>query len=275
MNKLKMIFVMAIAIFSFNSGEAQTSKQKSKTKKETTAMHYQCPMKCEGEKTYHKDGKCPVCNMQLKAIKAPPVQTASYQCPMKCEGAKTYAKAGKCPVCQMDLKILQVKKTDDVNYSPNAKADTTKKSIKAAATGKIGQAEITINYHSPGVRNRVIWGGLVPYNDVWVTGAHSATTVEINKAFILGGKKIAAGKYALFSIPGENEWTVILNANWQQHLADDYDAKDDIIRIKVKPVENIHTERLEYFIENHGANKGKIAIAWAKLKVEMPVTIQD
>ncbi len=103
---------MAIAIFSFTAADAQTSKQKSKMKKAKTAMHYQCPMKCEGDKTYHKNGKCPVCGMQMKPVKAS-VAHATYQCPMKCEGDKTYAKAGKCPVCNMDLKKMVAKKSNE------------------------------------------------------------------------------------------------------------------------------------------------------------------
>jgi len=118
MKQLKMILIIVSAIFSFSAADAQTTKKKSKTQKEKTAVHYQCPMKCEGEKTYHKDGKCPKCNMQLKAIKTP-AHTASYQCPMKCEGDKTYAKAGKCPVCNMDLKDLHAKKTDDEHKGHN------------------------------------------------------------------------------------------------------------------------------------------------------------
>jgi hypothetical protein len=119
MKQLKMILVMAIAIFSFSAANAQTSTQKSKTKKAKTAMHYQCPMKCEGDKTYHKNGKCPVCNMQMKAVKGICAHTASYQCPMKCEGEKTYAKAGKCHVCNMELKDLHAKKTDDEHKGHN------------------------------------------------------------------------------------------------------------------------------------------------------------
>ena len=80
MNKLKMILVMVIAIFSFSAVNAQTTKNKSKAKKSMAAMQYQCPMKCEGEKTYAKNGKCPVCNMQMKAVKN---STAAYQCSMK------------------------------------------------------------------------------------------------------------------------------------------------------------------------------------------------
>ena len=103
-----MIVVMVIAIFSFSAVNAQTTKNKSKAKKSTTAMRYQCPMKCEGDKTYAKNGKCPVCNMQMTAAKK---STAAYQCAMKCEAGKTYAKAGKCPVCEMNLTKVASKKT--------------------------------------------------------------------------------------------------------------------------------------------------------------------
>ncbi len=105
---------MAIAIFSFTAADAQITKQKSKTKKEKTEKHYQCPVKCEGEKTYHKNGKCPVCGMQMKSFKAA-VAPAAYQCPMKCEGDKTYAKEAKCPVCKMDLKKLETKEATNAH----------------------------------------------------------------------------------------------------------------------------------------------------------------
>lgn len=133
---------------------------------------------------------------------------------------------------------------------------------------------VKINYHSPGVRKRIIWGGLVPYDEVWVTGAHDATTLEVPKAFIINGKEIAAGKYALFTIPGKNEWTIIINKHWQQHLATEYDEKDDIVRLKVKTKKNAHTERLQYFIETTKENNGKIAVAWEKLRIEFPFTIK-
>jgi hypothetical protein len=168
----------------------------------------------------------------------------------------------------------EVKKTEVISYNPNALKDSSKKSIKSAAIGKIGQANVTMAYHSPAVRKRVIWGGLVPYGEVWVTGAHSATTIVIDKAFVIEGKTISAGKYALFTIPGEDEWTVIINKNWEQHLSDDYSMNDDIVRVKVKPIlqDNV-TERLQYFITDEGKNKGTIAVAWEKVKVEFGVVI--
>jgi hypothetical protein len=164
---------------------------------------------------------------------------------------------------------IAAQKTEAVCYNPNLIKDTTKKSIKSMAYAIAGADSIKINYHSPGVRKRVIWGGLVPYDEVWVTGAHDATTLEMPTAFVVNGKEIPAGKYAFFTIPGKKEWTVIINKNWEQHLASEYDEKDDIVRVKVKPKKNEHTERLQYFIESATNKNGKIAVAWEKLKVEI------
>jgi hypothetical protein len=161
-----------------------------------------------------------------------------------------------------------------VCYNPNLVKDTSKRSIKSAAVGIIGHDSVKINYHSPGVRGRIIWGGLVPYDDVWVTGAHDATTLEINRPIIVGGKEIPAGKYAIFTIPGKTEWTVIINTKWQQHLATEYDQKEDVVRIKVKPIKQAHTERLQYFIEPGKGTTGKIAVAWEKIRIELPVTVK-
>lgn len=95
---------MVMAVFSFTALSAQSSKTTDKIATADSVV-YQCPMKCEGEKTYSKAGKCPVCNMNLKA-KTPAVAAAQYQCPMKCEGDKMYSKEGKCPVCNMALKKI-------------------------------------------------------------------------------------------------------------------------------------------------------------------------
>ncbi|MFZ5977665.1 MULTISPECIES: DUF2911 domain-containing protein [Hydrotalea] len=168
----------------------------------------------------------------------------------------------------------QQQKNEEICYNPNLVKDTSKKSIKSMAVAVINGDSIKINYHSPGVRKRVIWGGLVPYNEVWVTGAHDATTFEIGKSFIVGGKEIPAGKYAIFTIPGKNEWTVIINKQWKQHLATEYDEKEDVVRIKVKPKKNVHTERLQYFIEPAKGNDLKLAMAWEKIRIEFSIKIK-
>lgn len=169
----------------------------------------------------------------------------------------------------------QEQKKEEVCYNPNLVKDTSKKSIKSMAVAVINGDSVKINYHSPGVRKRVIWGGLVPYEEVWVTGAHDATTIEIDKPFIVGGKEIPAGKYAFFTIPGKNEWIVIINKQWKQHLATEYDEKEDVVRLKVKPKKNTHTERLQYFIQSIKGNNGKIAVAWEKISIEFPFTIKN
>ena len=175
---------------------------------------------------------------------------------------------------QIDNAVFaQQKKVEEICYNPNAKGDTSKRSIKSAVIEKIGSASIAINYHSPGVRVRTIWGGLVPYDEVWVTGAHNATTLEIDKDFIVNGVSIPKGKYAIFTIPNKKNWTIIINKNWNQHLTDDYQQREDLVRIKVKPVlSKVKTERLQYFITKKASNKGTIAMAWEKIKIQFELT---
>ncbi|WP_083571786.1 DUF2911 domain-containing protein [Chitinophaga sancti] len=73
-------------------------------------------------------------------------------------------------------------------------------------------------------------------------------SVVFGKPFIIADKVIPAGKYAIFTIPGKSEWTVIINSKWQQHLATEYDEKEDVVRLKVKPQQRAATERLQYYI---------------------------
>jgi hypothetical protein len=168
----------------------------------------------------------------------------------------------------------QTQKQEEVCYNPNLVKDTSKKSIKSMAVGVIGGDSVKINYHSPGVRKRIIWGGLVPFGEVWVTGAHDATTIIVDKPFVVNGKEVPAGKYAFFTIPGKDAWTIIINKQWKQHLATEYDQKEDVVRIKVKPKKAAHTERLQYFVEAGKGREGKIAMAWEKIKIELPITIK-
>ncbi|GAB2820706.1 heavy metal-binding domain-containing protein [Ferruginibacter profundus] len=107
MKQFRIILSMAVAAFSFTAVNAQSAKAKTDSVAKDTVV-YQCPMKCEGSKTYDKAGKCPKCGMNLKAV-AKPAVVALYQCPMKCEGDKTYDKAGKCPKCNMNLAKVEKK----------------------------------------------------------------------------------------------------------------------------------------------------------------------
>jgi hypothetical protein len=165
--------------------------------------------------------------------------------------------------------------TNDSSQTTIAKKDTSKKSIPSETKKWIGNTDIKINYHSPGVRGRTIWGGLVAYDAVWVTGAHKATSLEVGKDFKVGDKTIPAGKYAIFTIPGKEEWTVIINKNWNQHLADDYSETDDVVRVKVEPqmTEEV-VERLKYEIDQRGERLADVIISWEKLRVSFPIEIR-
>jgi hypothetical protein len=146
-----------------------------------------------------------------------------------------------------------------------AKSKSPKKTAMAIVDGN----HIHIDYSSPSVRGRQIFGGLVAFGEVWATGAHKATWIQLDKPVKIGDKLVPAGKYGLFTIPGEQEWTVILNSVWDMHLADDYDASKDVIRISCTPetLEN-SVESLTYTVEKVATQTTEIAIAWDKTKIK-------
>jgi hypothetical protein len=156
-----------------------------------------------------------------------------------------------------------------------AMADTTKKSIPREVHTEIGEAHIMIFYSAPAVRGRVIWGGLVPYGEVWVTGAHKATTWEFTNNIEIDKTVIPAGKYAIFTIPGKEKWTFIVNKKWDQHLADEYNAKEDVVRLDVTPqVTTSNQERLLYSIDEGANNNGVLTIRWEKMKISIPFLVK-
>ena len=161
----------------------------------------------------------------------------------------------------------EAKPVESIVIQSQSEPDTLKGSLKAMTTGKIGSTFITIHYYSPAVRGRVIWGGLVPSDQVWATGAHMATAIEFEGSVKIGDQEIPAGKYGFFTIPSSTEWTVILNKNWDQHLTDEYNQQDDLVRVVLQP-ETLtdHQERLQYAVDSTS-----IIVRWEKIKISLPV----
>ena len=152
--------------------------------------------------------------------------------------------------------------------------DTIKKSIPKEEHVMIGKARFTISYHAPAVRGRSIWGGLVPYDEVWVTGAHRATSLEVNQAISLACNKVPAGKYAFFTIPGKESWTVIINKKWNQHLTDEYDANDDVVRFTIAPESLAGVqERLNFSIKTQSDTAGNLELMWEKIRIKIPILV--
>lgn len=162
---------------------------------------------------------------------------------------------------------------DRVVILPQIDPDTLKGSLKAWAKSEIGDARIEINYYSPAVRGRMIWGGLVAFDNIWVTGAHRATSIEFDQDLKIDNTVLAKGKYAIFTIPGRDAWTFVINKNWNQHLADDYDPSLDILRVAVEPKENGHQERLRYEINELSTTDGVILISWEKLVIPIAFSL--
>ncbi len=144
--------------------------------------------------------------------------------------------------------------------------DTKRKSKNGKVEGTIDGVKITVEYGRPKVRERKIWGGLVPFDKVWRTGADEATTFAVDKDVTIEGKKLAAGTYSLFTIPGKTEWTFIFNKVAKQWGAFKYDEAQDALRVKVKPGTSEHVEEMTFKISGN-----KVVLLWEKLSIPFVV----
>lgn len=126
---------------------------------------------------------------------------------------------------------------------------------------------ITIDYSQPSLKGRAIGSELAPYGEVWRTGANEATIFEITRDAKLEGQDLPAGKYSLYSIPGEKEWVFIFNKTWKQ-WGTNYNQAEDAIRIKAKAEKSKSTmEKMTFEIDK----SGKVALLWGDLKVDFKV----
>lgn len=140
-------------------------------------------------------------------------------------------------------------------------------SPKAEVSGKVGGAQVDIVYCRPSADKRKIMGGLVPYGEIWRTGANAATTIQFDKPVKIEGKNVPAGKYALFTIPNENEWTIVINSEANQSGAYNYDQKKDVLRVNVKPKKtNEFTETFTITPE-----KDQVTLKWENTQVGFKV----
>lgn len=130
-------------------------------------------------------------------------------------------------------------------------------------------AEVTINYSQPSVKGRTIGKDLEPMpGTVWRTGANEATIFEVNKAVKVEGKELPAGKYSLFTIAGDNEWTIIFNKTADQWGAYDYKEAEDALRVKVKPAKaQQFAEKMTFNVDKNGT----VTLLWGDRKVDFRV----
>lgn len=146
-------------------------------------------------------------------------------------------------------------------------------SPKASVTQQVGIVDVTVTYSSPAKRDREIWGDLVPYGELWRTGANMATTFEVTGDVKIDGKDVPAGRYALFTIPGEETWTVILNKNPDQSGAGAYTEDLDLLRLEVKPAEAPERERMTFLFSDTDMDSTRLDLEWAGLRVSVPIEV--
>lgn len=143
-----------------------------------------------------------------------------------------------------------------------------KKSPREQTDSHINGINISVDYGSPSVKGRKIWGKLVKYNKVWRAGANENTTISFDKDVKINGKSLAAGKYGFFIIPKENStWTIIFNKENSNWGAFKYKQKEDALRVEIQPeLVNDNQEQLHYSIENKA-----IIFTWEKVRISMPI----
>lgn len=159
-------------------------------------------------------------------------------------------------------------------YAQAPKINFPAASPAATVSQSVGLTDIQINYNRPGAKGRKVFGGLVPYDHIWRTGANTATKISFSTPVKLNGTDIPAGTYELFTIPGTAEWTIIIHKNMSQWGAYSYDEKNDVARLKAKPVAlPTHVETLDISINDVRDESATLNIAWEKTRVPVTLTL--
>jgi hypothetical protein len=145
--------------------------------------------------------------------------------------------------------------------------DAARKSKNGKAEGTAGGASVTVEYGRPNAAGRKLYGNLVPYGQVWRAGADEATTISFDKPVKVEGQALAAGRYALFFIPSEGDWTVVFNKTADQWGAYKYDPAQDALRVTVKSRAIPAVETLEYVVARE-----RVEMRWGELAVGFGIT---
>jgi hypothetical protein len=138
---------------------------------------------------------------------------------------------------------------------------------------RVGITDVAIDYSSPGVKGRKIWGEVVPFDKTWRAGANQPTKLTVSKDFSFGGTAVPAGTYAVFMVPGKASWTVLLNKNLTVSQ-EDHDAKDDVAHVTVKPVAlPAPRERLRYTLDDTQDDRTLLDLEWERVRIQIPIAI--
>ncbi len=162
-------------------------------------------------------------------------------------------------------------------FAQSALLDVPRQSQHAIVMQRIGVTDITINYHRPEVNKRTIFGGVIPYGEVWRAGANENTTIKFTDPVTIEGKPLDKGTYGLHMIPGKDEWTVIFSKMSTAWGSFSYDAKEDALRVSVKPQASDFREALSYDFDQVKPDSTVATMRWEKVAVPFTigVNLQD
>jgi hypothetical protein len=175
---------------------------------------------------------------------------------------KNFFRSGAIAIALVGSTLAHGQQVELPRPSPNARMTQT-----------VGITDITIDYSSPAVHGRKIWGALVPFDKLWRAGANLATKITFSRDVVIDGKPVPAGAYAFFVIPTQSKWTLILNKNANQPGMGSYKKEEDLLRVDVKPQAIAMRERLAYLVSDFSDKSGNIDLEWEKLRVSLPFTL--
>jgi len=148
---------------------------------------------------------------------------------------------------------------------------TPRPSPDATVIQFIGVTEVKIDYSSPGVKGRKIWGELVPFGEIWRTGANEVTTISFSDVVKVNGNELSAGTYGIHTIPGENEWEFIFSKDTEVDGSSTFDKDKEVLRVKAKPEEHHFMERMTFLFTDVIDNSVAVNLLWDKLKVSFNI----
>lgn len=158
-----------------------------------------------------------------------------------------------------------------LTFAQNVKAP--RPSPNATVTQTVGVTDITIDYSSPGVKGRKIWGGLVPYGEIWRTGANEVTSITFSDPVSIKGNKLEAGTYGVHTIPGETEWQIIFSGDTEVDAGSTFEEEKEVLRINVSPEEAPFIERMTFLFRNTTDDMTTVTLWWEKIQVSFDVSV--
>jgi hypothetical protein len=151
--------------------------------------------------------------------------------------------------------------------------ETPAPSPKARIEQRVGVTDVSIDYSSPGVKGRKIWGEVVPYDKVWRAGANAPTKLTVSRDFTFGSTAVKAGSYSVFVTPGKKTWTVALNTDLTA-TQDSHDDKNDVAKVTVTPAAlPALRERLVYLISDTQDDRANLDLEWERVRIRVAIAI--